>query len=539
MKPVVLLLTGLLCMAACQNRPEEQEKPDRAVLEKHLDNNVQVYGSYAVVKLPIRTGARIWNPVQIVRGPEDVMYAANHTGEIYSLLDTDGDGLEDHAELFCDVRKDGLRAPASMIFKGQDLYVGTAQEVRIYTDQDGDRKADVSRTFLGNLPHSEHPYEWTSGLTFGPDEHLYLVLTTDSWNAGASPDPEGWRGALLRISPDGKKVERYATGLRSVPAMIFHEAGDLLFLDNQGGGNPGEELNIAVKGRFYGHNPAKYDDPPVTEPLYVLRTEVAPAGMAFNPAGNDFDGTTGDLFVAFYGPGERWERGAIGRLRLQRQPDGHFQVEEFPVASRIPKISDLEFGANGDLYVAHVGKTDYWYQSVEEVEGAFYRLVDAPWVQPTPIDTTSLESMMVSEGALAQGQQLFAERACSACHAVDGKTELLGPNLKDIGHIYTREELLEEIKEPSKRIKPSMTATRITYKNGEVLLGRVVGADQDKVRLMIIGNRIVDIPRGEVQTEEPVMESLMYEKLLEGMSEEDINALLSYLVSLQQANERL
>jgi putative heme-binding domain-containing protein len=259
--------------------------------------------------------------------------------------------------------------------------------------------------------------------------------------------------------------------------------------------------------------------------------------MAFNPPENDFDGTAGDLFIAFYGPGERWNRGAIGRLRMHRKPDGSYQIEEFPVATGIPKISDLEFGAHGDLYVAHVGKTDYWYQPVDEVDGAFYRLIHAPWIQPAPMDTTIDERVVASESTLERGRQLFAERACSACHEVDGKTELIGPNLKDIGRLYSRAELLEEIMEPSQRIKPSMTATRITRHNGEVLLGRVVSTDAQSVQLMIIGNRIVDVPRVEIQTEEPVMESLMYEGLLQGLTEEDVDALLAYLINLHQANE--
>lgn len=518
---------------------QKQATPDkisRTVIEKYLDPNVSVFGSYAVVKLPVKTGVKVWNPVQVVRGPDNIIYAANHTGEIYSLLDTDGDQLEDHAILFCNVRDQGLRSPASMAFKGRDLYVGTAQEVRIYTDTDGDRKSDQNRSFLKDIPHSEHPYEWCSGLTFAPDGSLYLVLTTDSWNAGASPDPDGWRGSILRISPDGGKVERFATGVRSVASMVFNEERDLLFIDNEGGGNPTEELNVALEGHFYGHNPLKFGNPSVTKPLYDLKTEVAPAGMEFNSSTNDFGGTGGELFVAFYGPGERWNRGAIGRLQLTRQNDSVYAVKEFPVAKGIAKVSDLTFGSNGDLYVAHVGKTDYWYQPVDSVEGAFYRLIYAPWVKPSPIEEAA-EKIGASESTLELGRDLFARAACSACHSVDGKTELIGPNLKDIGHVYSREELLEEIKSPSLRIKPSMIASRITLKSGEVMLGRIVSSDQNRIRLMIVGNRIIDIPKNSIQQEEFSKTSLMYEDLLHGMSDKEVDALLSYLISLQEANE--
>jgi putative heme-binding domain-containing protein len=512
---------------------------DQSTIEEIKEKDIDVFGPYAVIKLPIWTGVKIHNPVKIIQGPDKLIYVANHTGEIYTLHDIDNDGLEDHAKLFCDVKADGLRSPVSIIFKDNDLYVGTAQEIRIYSDTDGDGAADSSRTFFNNIPHSEHPYEWTSGLTFGQDGYLYAVLTTDSWNVGAALDPNGWRGAILRISPDGKEVERFATGLRSVHSMLFNEHNDLLFIDNGGGGNPTEELNLALAGKFYGHNKIKYNNPESTEgPIYSFATEVAPAGMVFNPNFNDFGGTSGDLFVSFFGPGERWERGAISRLKMNRQQGGSYQIEEIPVAKKIPKISDLAFGSNGDLYITHVGKTDYWYQPVDVVEGAIYRMVYAPWVDPLPISQVSdQKTESISEDILAKGKQLYADKACSACHSVDGKSDLLGPDLKDVGRIYSKTELLEEINEPSLRIKASMNGTKITKKDGEVLLGRIVGTDRDLIRLMVIGNRIIDIPRAEIQSEEPFEKSLMYSGLLSGMTGEETEALLSYLINLKEVNE--
>jgi putative heme-binding domain-containing protein len=533
-----LVVFALLFTTSCERSAVSPGQPARAVIESHLDRSVTVYGSYAVVKLPLKHGVQVWNPAKVLRGPDGVMYGANHTGEIYSLRDTDGDGLEDTALLFCDVREDGLRSPAGLAFKGRDLYVGTAQEVRIYSDRDNDGRADVSRTFFGPVPHSEHPYEWSSALTFGADDHLYLVLTTDSWNPGASPDPEGWRGALLRIAPDGSTAERFVTGLRSVHGMAFNTHGDLFFTDNQGDGNPVEELNLAQRGRFYGYNPAKYGDPTPTEPLHVLRTEIAPTGIAFNAPENDFGGTRGDLFVAFYGPGERWTRGAIGRVRFHRQEDGSYRSEEFPVAANLPTLSDVAFGADGSLYVAQVGKTDYWYQALGEPDGGFYRLFYVPWITPAPIDTTvTRQPSMEAAGQIDQGRQLYADLACSACHAVDGKTELLGPNLKDIGRLSTREELLEDIRDPSLRIKPSMAATRLVLRDGTVLLGRVIGTDAQQVRLMVVGNRIMNVPRADIKLEEPVTQSLMWPGLIGGLSEAQVDALLMYIISLHRANE--
>ena len=535
------LLTLVACLLFPGLRSLEAQpvhgQPERSVLEQHQVADVRVFGRYAVVKLPIQQGVTIWNPVQVVRGPGDLMYVANHTGEVYTLQDTDGDGLEDSAHLFLDVRKDGLRSPASLVFRGNDLFVGTAQEVRVYADRDNDRQADTSYTFFGDLPHSEHPYEWTSALTFGPDDHLYAVLTTDSFNAGAAADPKGWRGALLRISPDGKEAERFATGLRSVSGMAFDAGGDLFFIDNAGGGNRNEELNLAQRGQFYGHNPDKYGNPTATEPFLELRTDVAPSGIVFNAPSNDFDGTAGDLFITYYGPGERWTRGSLGRVRFEKNADGTYHAVETPVLSNLPKLSDLEFGPGGDLYVTQVGKTDYWYQPLEGADGAIYRIVYAPWVEPDPVQSLEEATLAVSEEQTLRGRQIFNDLACSACHAVDGKTELLGPNLKDIGRVFSRDELLEEIRDPSLRIKPSMAPTQIVKQNGEVLLGRVISASPEGIRLMVVGNRIIDVLHSDIQSQEPVMKSLMWEGLLDGLSDEDVKALLDYLQGLHLANE--
>lgn len=518
--------------------PKKSEGLTREVLEKHMDNTALIHGPYILIKLPIENGVTIRNPVKIVQGPDDFLYVANKSGEIYKLLDSDGDGLEDYAQLYCDVKLDNLRSPVSMLFRGNDLYVGTAQAIRIYSDVDRDGVVDTSRIFFDKIPHSEHPYEWTSALTVGPDDYLYFVLTTDSWNAGASPDPELMRGAIIKMSWDGTEIERYVTGVRSVHSMVMLTNQQLIFNDNEGGGNPTEELNIVQEGAFYGHNPSKYNNPSHTmEPIYSLQTEVAPSGMALNPIGNNFGDTEGDLFVAFYGPGGRLDRGAISRLQFTLADGGMIEkVEEHPVVSNFPKLSDLTFSKNGDLYITQVGNTDYWYEPINEAEGAIYRMIFADWVKPIPYSKKSKTAYENSE-TLELGKQLFEMRGCDACHSVDGRTELLGPNLKDVGRTFSKEELLVEIETPSARIKPSMMGTKITKKSGEVLLGRVITSNSESIDLMIISNRVLRIARMDILKEENYEESLMYTGLLSGLTEEEVNSLLAYLQSLHLKNK--
>lgn len=496
------------------------------------DTTATIYGPYRLIRLPIDKGVKVINPVQISLGPNGVLYAANQSGEIYTLQDSNGDGIEDEARLFADINDHGLHSPVGFTSKGDTIYIGTRTEVRAYLDLDSDFKADTSWTFFSGYPVSEHPYEWTSALNFGPDGWLYLVLTTDSFNSGASPDPNGLRGAMLKISPSGKEFEVIATGLRSVHGMNFNPAGDLFFADNKGGGNAVEELNLLQVGNFYGHNAKKYEGKfdTITPPVFSLEHEVAPSGIEFNSVNNSFGKSEGDLFVAYYGPGERWNRGGVSKVKIEKI-DNQYTFQEFPIAD-IPKLSDLAFGKDGNLYLAHHGISDYWYNAAKEKTGGFYKLVyDASLEGKNPTQKVALTEEF-SAASIENGKVLFGIKACSACHAVDGTTDLIGPNLKGIGKEYSKEELLEEILNPSQRIKPSMIATKVTLTNGRTHLGRIVYTDENSISLMLIGNVTISIPKSEIASAVEERQSLMYQNLLAGMPEEEIESLLNYILSL-------
>ncbi len=527
MEKMKLLFRGFIIFLiafSCQNKHDHDSSMVENISD-YLDTSILAHEGYGVVKMPITGGVEIWNPSVLALGPEGRIFGCNLTGEIWSLRDRDGDGLEDNAQQFCNVTEDGFRTPAGLAWKGWDLYVGLAQQIRVYRDLDHDFVADTSFVFFDNIPFSDHPYEYTSALTFDREGWLYCVLTTDSWNAGASPDPLKYRGSMLRISPDGDEVQRVATGLRSVHGLSINQAGEIFFVDNQGSQNPTEELNHLSRGAFYGYNTPKYGDPDsITEPLLSLKTEVAPAEIEFFGDGNEEF-----LWIAFYGPGEYWQRGGLAKVSLTRQDDGSYEALEIPVVTKLPKLSGLAIKTTGEVYVAQVGKTDYWYQATDSVDGHIYRIIEQPQAKVTPFISEPVQRS--DSSTLARGASLFVDRACNACHALDGKTELLGPNLKNIGQAYTRMEILEEIKEPSKRMKPGMAPTKITTVDGEVFLGRVVMQNQQEVHLMLIGNQVKKIPTAEIQSSELHPQSMMYEGLLAGLESEEVEALIDYLLA--------
>ena len=376
------LFLALLACGALSAAPAPV--PTRATIEKHLDTDINVHGHFAAVRLPVTRGVPLWNPTAVKVADDGTVFVANYPGQIVRLVDSDGDGLEDTAVLFADIRRDGLRHATSLALRGREVFVATATEIRVYVDTDGDGVADQSRTFFKDFPCSTDTADWTFGLTFDRAGWLNFSLSTDSYNATPAPDPERLRGSLIKVSPDGSRMERVATGLRYPYGMAMNAGGDLFFSDNSGGGNPTEEINLVRAGAYYGHNPDKWPGhPPATPPLVPVHYGYGMVGIAFNPATNDFGGTAGDLFVASWGPDFLWERGAICRVHLQRNADGTYRAEEFPFAHEVPKLGDVAFGPQGDLYVAQFGREGHGHTPYDKPSGGMYRFIHAPWPSVT------------------------------------------------------------------------------------------------------------------------------------------------------------
>jgi putative heme-binding domain-containing protein len=522
-------LVALFCVAPSLGA----QVPSQAVLEKYLDRTVEVYGHYAAIRLPITRGVTVWNPGAIRVGPEGKVFVANYVGEIFSLRDSDGDGIEDTAELFCNVTEAGLRCPTTIAFVGKELFVGTAQGIWAYEDINGDGKADRSRKVF-EAPSTDDPQDWTFGLCAGPDGYLYANFSTDSYNPAPAKDPGRVRGSLRRFSTDGSFSEEFATGLRFAPGMAFDETGALYFSDNEGGGNDSEELNVVRKGGFYGHNPEKFGKGNSTNtaimPLARLSTARGVCGITFNPRTNDFGGAAGDLFVAFWGMGGMPEDGGIGRITLRKDESGALRARETPFA-RVPKAFDLAFGPTGDLYVTGHGSTPAPMTPNPTSTGAIYRIVPAPWFSPQRLRPASFPAI---RGDLARGERLFAERSCAQCHAVDGTTQLLGPNLAHLGALMDFDAAFKSISQPSESIRSGYEAETFETKDGELVSGRILTSDAEKVTLMVAGNGTVTLKRSDIECHRPGSLSLMPEKLLEGLDRRSILDLFAYLEVREQ-----
>jgi hypothetical protein len=330
------------------------------------------------------------------RAPDGRIAVAFHRGEVMFLNPADNSW-----ELFAT----GLQEPLGMLVEpdGSVLVMQRAELTRL-KDTDGDGSADEYETVFDDFGMSGNYHEFAYGPARDAEGNLYIVLGIASngapmakeirgefseigqvdragmtiggnWdknknNAGRMYARVQWRGWVLKLSPDGKTMEPFASGFRSPNGIGFDAKGRLLITDNQGDWRPTSPLYDVKKNGFYGH-PASLvwkkgwngGDPRLMD-VAKLDAMQSPAAGYF-PQGELANSPTWPVIV----PKGAFSEGMAGQTLIgeMNQPnlvrvlddevDGTFQTALVPMFDGSPLgigNNRLVFGNDGSLYV---GKT--------------------------------------------------------------------------------------------------------------------------------------------------------------------------------------
>ncbi|MGV3482839.1 MAG: ThuA domain-containing protein [Planctomycetaceae bacterium] len=313
--------------------------------------------------------------------PDGVLVALGYDGRVWHLRDTDGDGLEDHASLFWD-NPDGLRAAIGMDLtppgyeRGNGVIIVTKTRCSLIVDTDGDDKADQDIEVAGGWQEGIHGVD-ALGVAFDPrDGSVYYGRGTNNFTdpllrdkagrPGYSLDKES--GVVIRVAPNFKTREIFATGIRFPVSIRFNRHGDLFCTDQEGAtwvpnGNPLDELLHVQKGRHYGfparhptHLPDVIDEPSTFD--YGPQHQ-STCGLCFNePVVKD--GPTfgpkawaGDAFVTGY------SRGKLYRTQLVKTESGYVARNHlFACLDRL--TADCCIAPDGSMVVTcHSGGPDW------------------------------------------------------------------------------------------------------------------------------------------------------------------------------------
>jgi putative membrane-bound dehydrogenase-like protein len=152
---------------------------------------------------------------------------------------------------------------------------------------------------------------------------------------------------------------------------------------------------------------------------------------------------------------------------------------------------------------------------------------------PAPVkDATALPSaadLAKLPGDKAKGQATVA--VCYTCHKVGGAGMDFGPDLTTFAKQQPIEVLVEAIARPSADISHGFEGSRVTMKDGVVVVGMVL-SNGDPLIVKSMGGLVQTLPRGRVAKVEPLGRSLMFDPANLGLNAQAIADIAAYLRSL-------
>jgi putative heme-binding domain-containing protein len=134
----------------------------------------------------------------------------------------------------------------------------------------------------------------------------------------------------------------------------------------------------------------------------------------------------------------------------------------------------------------------------------------------------------------ASGRQLFTLANCVACHRLENKGNVFGPDLTKLDPKWNTGDILKEILVPSARINEKFQANIFELASGKTVTGLVLEENPDTIK--IIENPLAKaeptiIRRGDVLERQRSKTSLMPKGLLDKLSRDEILDLVAYVAS--------
>lgn len=142
----------------------------------------------------------------------------------------------------------GLFQPLGLKVVGGKIYVTGRDQLTRLHDLNHDGEADFYENFNNDTVVTENYHEFCLDLHTDAQGNFYYAK-----GAPWPPDAKSpHQGCLLKVSPDGSKLEVYATGFRAPNGLGMGPNGEITTSDNEGHYMPAAKLNWVKPGGFYG-----------------------------------------------------------------------------------------------------------------------------------------------------------------------------------------------------------------------------------------------------------------------------------------------
>jgi hypothetical protein len=146
----------------------------------------------------------------------------------------------------------GLFQPLGLKVVKGDIYVAGRDQITRLKDLNEDGEADLYANFNNDTVVTPNYHEFVLDLHTDSKGNFYYAKGAPWEPAVTSPH----QGTILKVSPDGKKMEVFASGLRAPNGMTVGPDDTVLVGDNQGHWMPSSKLNLVKPGSFMGMVPA-------------------------------------------------------------------------------------------------------------------------------------------------------------------------------------------------------------------------------------------------------------------------------------------
>jgi putative membrane-bound dehydrogenase-like protein len=267
---------------------DEKRKPENAVKNLRTAEGLQtqLFASEPMMTNPtdmdIDDRGRIWLCEAFNYRPDINGNPTKKEGDrILIIEDTDHDGKADKSTVF--YQGPEIESPLGIWVMGNKALVSQSPYLWLFTDDDGDDKADRKEIVLQGVGGHQHDHG-LHAVTFGPDGKWYFNFGNEGHTLqdkngvtitdidGKPVDPKNYRmGMVFRCDPDFTHFEVLGHNFRNNYEVACDSYGTLWQSDNDDDGNKGVRINYVMEYGNYG-----YTDEMTGAGWQVNRTNIEP-----------------------------------------------------------------------------------------------------------------------------------------------------------------------------------------------------------------------------------------------------------------------
>ena len=157
-----------------------------------------------------------------------------------------------------------------------------------------------------------------------------------------------------------------------------------------------------------------------------------------------------------------------------------------------------------------------------------------PGKEWTTADLVALEAKLKSGRNFKNGERAYAAARCVVCHRFGGDGGATGPDLSQVAGRFGLKDLSESIVEPSKVISDQYKASVIRTTDDKTITGKIVNESGGKYTVVLDpedSTKVIELKKEDVADVKPSSISLMPEKLLNQLNENEVLDMLAYMLS--------